>query len=85
MKHISDSIILHNGVAMPCVGLGTWQTTDEVTKSAVLAAFACGYRHIDTAAAYGSEGGVGAALRVSGLSREEVFYHQQTAQCLSRL
>ena len=73
MKHISDSVILANGVKMPCVGLGTWQTTDEVTKSAVLAAFAAGYRHIDTAAAYGSEGGVGAAMKASGLRREEIF------------
>ncbi len=73
MESISDSYILYNGVRMPCVGLGTWQTTNDVTKSAVLAAFACGYRHIDTAAAYGSESGVGAALRESGLPRAEVF------------
>ncbi len=73
MKSMKDTYRLHNGVEMPCVGLGTWQTTDEVTKNAVLAALALGYRHVDTAAAYGSEGGIGAALADSGLKREEVF------------
>ena len=73
MKSISDTVKLHNGVDMPCVGLGTWQTTDLVTKYAVLSAFSHGYRHIDTAAAYGSEGGVGDAMKESGLAREEIF------------
>ena len=73
MKALTDTYKLLNGVEIPCVGLGTWQTTDDVTKNAVLAAFALGYRHIDTAAAYGSEGGIGNALADSGLKREEVF------------
>ena len=64
---------LYNGVKIPVLGLGTWQTTDEVTKNAVLSAFAFGYRHIDTAAAYNSEGGIGKALKESGIKREEIF------------
>ena len=73
MKSLKDKYKLHNGVEIPCMGLGTWQTTDDVTKNAVLSAFALGYRHIDTAAAYGSEGGVGEAIKASGLKREEIF------------
>lgn len=73
MKSVNDTVKLANGVEMPCVGLGTWQTTDEVTRLSTLAAFALGYRHIDTAAAYGSEGGVGNAIADSGLRREDVF------------
>lgn len=73
MKSLSDTVKFHNGVEMPCVGLGTWQTTDLVTKYAVLSAFSHGYRHIDTAAAYGSEGGVGDAMKESGLAREDIF------------
>ena len=73
MKSAKDTVKLYNGVDMPCVGLGTWQTTDDLTKGAVLAALAFEYRHIDTAAAYGSEGGVGNAIADSGLKREEIF------------
>lgn len=73
MKSVNDTVKLANGVEMSCVGLGTWQTTDEVTRLSTLAAFALGYRHIDTAAAYGSEGGVGNAIADSGLRREDVF------------
>lgn len=73
MKSVNDTVKLANGVEMPCVGLGTWQTTDEVTRLSTLAAFALGYRHIDTAAAYGSEGGVGNAIADSELRREDVF------------
>ena len=73
MKSLTDTFKMHNGVEIPCIGLGTWQTTDDVTKNAVLSAFALGYRHVDTAAAYGSEGGVGDAIRESGLARSEIF------------
>ena len=73
MNSLTDGTRLHNGVILPSVGLGTWQTTDIVTKHAVLCALAFGYRHIDTAAAYGSEGGIGAALKDSGFKREEIF------------
>lgn len=64
---------LNNHVEMPAIGLGVFQTPPEETRSAVEAALATGYRHIDTAAAYGNEREVGAAVRDSGLSRDEIF------------
>lgn len=65
---------LANGVQMPVVGFGTWQTPDgEVAKESVKAALAAGYRHIDTAAAYGNETSVGEGIRESGIAREEIF------------
>lgn len=73
MKSLKDTFQLHNGVEIPCVGLGTWQSPDETAKNAVLSALSLGYRLIDTAAAYGNERGVGAAIAASGLKREEIF------------
>ncbi len=64
---------LNNHVEMPAVGLGVFQTPPEETRAAVEAALATGYRHIDTAAAYGNEREVGEALRSSGVPRDEVF------------
>ncbi|MCX0273431.1 aldo/keto reductase [Nocardia zapadnayensis] len=64
---------LNNGVEIPALGFGVYQTPPEETTSAVESALATGYRHIDTAAVYGNERGVGEALRRSGLSRDEVF------------
>ncbi len=64
---------LNNGVEMPAIGLGVFQTPPEETRSAVEAALSAGYRHIDTAAAYGNERQVGEALRNSGIDRDEVF------------
>lgn len=66
------TITLNSGAAMPQVGLGVWQASGK-TKSAVLAALRAGYRHIDTAAVYGNEAQVGAALVESGVPREQVF------------
>jgi diketogulonate reductase-like aldo/keto reductase len=65
-------VTLNNGVMIPQVGLGVWQSGGH-TKAAVAAALAAGYRHIDTAAVYGNEAQVGAALAESGIPREEVF------------
>ena len=67
MKSLTDTFKLYNGVEIPCVGLGTWQSTDETAKNAVLSALSLGYRLIDTAAAYGNERGVGAGVAASGL------------------
>ena len=54
---------LSNGVKMPCLGFGTWQSSDgEEAYNAVLSALRLGYRHIDTAAAYGNEKSVGLAV-----------------------
>ena len=65
---------LSNGVHIPAVGLGTWQTPDDETGyQAVLSALKLGYRHIDTAQGYRNEDIVGRAVRDSGISREEVF------------
>ena len=65
---------LANGVQIPAVGLGTWQTPDDETGyQAVLSALKLGYRHIDTAQGYRNEDILGRAVRDSGISREEVF------------
>lgn len=74
MKTLQDSFVLNNGVKIPCVGFGTWQTPDgETAVAAVREALGVGYRHIDTAAAYGNEVSVGEGIRASGLARSEVF------------
>ena len=65
---------LANGVKLPVLGFGTWQSPNgEVATNAVKTALEIGYRHIDTAAAYGNEESVGAGLAASGLAREDVF------------
>lgn len=68
-----ELITLNNGVTMPSAGLGVYQTPPEETVAAVQAALEVGYRHIDTAAAYGNEREVGEGLRRSGIPRENVF------------
>ncbi len=74
IQHISDTAKLHNGVEMPWLGLGVFQTEegDEVLQ-AVEVALKAGYRHIDTAAIYQNEQGVGQALGASDVPREDVF------------
>ena len=64
---------LNNGVKMPMLGYGVYQTPPEETERCVLEAVDVGYRSIDTAQAYGNEEGVGSALAKSGLPREEFF------------
>jgi 2,5-diketo-D-gluconate reductase A len=66
-------ITLRDGVDIPQLGFGVFQVPPEDTQRAVEEALAIGYRHIDTAAAYRNEAGVGAAVAASGLPREEVF------------
>lgn len=68
-----QTFTLNNGVTLPVLGLGVFQTPPAQTTAAVLAALETGYRHIDTAAAYGNEREVGEAIRRSGLPRDEVF------------
>lgn len=67
------TVTLHNGVEIPQLGLGVFQVPEDGTQALVEDALASGYRHIDTAAGYYNEDGVGAALKVSGLPREDVF------------
>lgn len=74
MKLLTDCYTLQNGVQIPCVGFGTWQTPDgEVGVNSVLCALEAGYRHIDTAQGYDNEESVGEAIRKSGIKREELF------------
>jgi diketogulonate reductase-like aldo/keto reductase len=68
-----DSYTLNNGVEMPALGFGVFQTPPDETRDAVRAALDAGYRHIDTAAAYGNEREVGEAVHASGVARDEVF------------
>ncbi|WP_348519316.1 aldo/keto reductase [Blastococcus sp. TF02-09] len=68
-----SSFTLNNGVQIPSVGFGVFQTPPDETVTAVQTALEVGYRHIDTAAAYGNERQVGEALRRSGIDRSEVF------------
>ncbi len=70
---IGDAALLHNGVAMPCLGLGVFQIGDADVEAAIGHALQVGYRHIDTAKMYGNEAGVGRAVRNADLSREDVF------------
>jgi 2,5-diketo-D-gluconate reductase A len=73
MTQPHPSLPLNDGRSIPQLGLGVWRTPADATAQAVQAALAAGYRHIDTAAIYGNEGGVGEGLRASGVAREQVF------------
>lgn len=78
MKHLQDTVTLHNGVKMPGFGLGVFKVEEgEELISAVKTAIVHGYRSIDTAAIYGNEEGVGKGIRegikAAGISREDVF------------
>ena len=68
-----DYVTLNNGVKMPQLGYGVYQTPPEETEDCVLTAIRNGYRSIDTAQAYGNEAGVGQAILKCGLPREELF------------
>jgi len=70
---MKPELTLNNGVTMPALGLGVFQSPPEETTAAVQAALSAGYRHIDTAAAYGNEREVGEGIRRSGLDRSDVF------------
>ena len=68
----SPELTLNNGIRIPAIGLGVFQAAPEDTARAVGAALATGYRHIDTAAAYGNERDVGEAIRRSAVDRDDV-------------
>lgn len=70
---LEENYTLANGVTIPKLGLGTWFIADDEAAGAVRAAVKAGYRHIDTAQAYGNERGVGEGVRTCGLSRGEIF------------
>lgn len=69
----NPQVKLNDGHSIPQVGFGVFQIPDDETQQAVEHALEAGYRHIDTAAAYGNEAAVGAGLRASGLPRDDVF------------
>jgi len=73
---------LNNGVEMPALGFGVFQTPWDETIAAVAAALQVGYRHVATAAAYGNEREVGEAIRRSGLDRSEVFVETKAGPSL---
>ncbi|GIF25916.1 diketogulonate reductase-like aldo/keto reductase [Actinoplanes tereljensis] len=70
---MTAELVLNNGVRMPALGLGVFQSPPEETAAAVEAALKIGYRHVDTAAAYGNEREVGEGIRRSGIDRGEIF------------
>ena len=70
---IGIPLVSANGAEIPAIGLGTFRLTGADAVTAVLAALAAGYRHIDTAAMYGNEAEVGEAIRASGLQRPAIF------------
>jgi 2,5-diketo-D-gluconate reductase A len=67
------TVTLNTGTAMPQLGFGVFQVPNEETAAAVTAAFAAGYRAVDTAAMYGNEEGVAKAIAESGIAREDLF------------
>ncbi|MCL2464106.1 MAG: aldo/keto reductase [Micrococcales bacterium] len=79
MSVLSEHFVMSNGVSIPKLGLGTWQTPQDVAPGAVEMALAAGYTHIDTARAYRNEAGVARGLRASGMPREQVFVTSKVA------
>ena len=74
MENLRSTYRLNNSVQIPKMGFGTWQLSDgDEAYNAVLSAIRAGYRHIDTAAMYGNEKSVGAAIKDSGVDRESLF------------
>ncbi|WP_329384374.1 aldo/keto reductase [Anaerofustis butyriciformans] len=74
MNKLTDTFKLNNGIDIPCIGYGTFQTPDgKSVEDGVKEALKIGYRHIDTAYFYQNEKGVGKAIRESGIKREDIF------------
>lgn len=76
---LNESYTLSNGIKIPKLGLGTWLIDDDKATEAVKQAVAIGYRHIDTAQAYGNETGVGAGVKNCGISRGDLFVTSKVA------
>ena len=73
MSDIQPTVTLNNGVELPALGFGVFQTPADVTQAAVEEAIRVGYRMVDTAASYLNEPEVGAAIAASGIERSELF------------
>ncbi|AEO66465.1 ae6e9d32-61d6-48c1-b809-b1540378fd3b [Thermothielavioides terrestris] len=90
IKNTAKTFKLNTGDSIPAIGLGTWQSRPGEVEKAVEAALRAGYRHIDTAFAYGNEKEVGEGIRASGVPREEIFlttkldnpWHKRSAEAL---
>lgn len=86
----SHTFTLNTGDKIPAIGLGTWQSKPHEVQTAVEAALRAGYRHIDTASAYGNEAEVGAGIKASGVARDQIWLttklfnndHQRVAAAL---
>lgn len=76
---LNQTYTLSNGVCIPKLGLGTWLIPDSEAAAAVESAIEIGYRHIDSAQAYGNERGVGQGVRASGIPREQIFITTKVA------
>lgn len=76
---LQEKYSLNNGMTIPKVGFGTWMIDDDAVVQAVKDALEIGYRHIDTAQAYGNERGVGEAIRTSGIDRSDIFLTTKVA------
>jgi diketogulonate reductase-like aldo/keto reductase len=79
MDVFSQKIKLNNGVEIPKLALGVWEIADDKVAEAVEGAIDLGYRHIDTAQAYGNERGVGEGVRDSGVARDKIFINSKIA------
>jgi glycerol 2-dehydrogenase (NADP+) len=75
---------LNNGIEIPALGLGTWQSTQQVGYDAVITAIKAGYKHIDTAWLYGNEEVIGRAIKDSGVNREDLFITTKLWNCFHR-
>ncbi|WP_454293896.1 aldo/keto reductase [Salana multivorans] len=79
MSIFTETYPLSNGVEIPRLGLGTWFIDDDDAAEAVREAARIGYRHVDTAQAYGNERGVGEGVRTCGVAREDLFVSTKLA------
>lgn len=70
---LNETYMLNSGYEIPKIAFGTWQIDNDAVTNAVKTALSLGYRHIDTAAAYQNETGVGKAIAESGIDREDIF------------
>lgn len=76
---LNETYVLSNGICIPKLGLGTWFIDNDKAAEAVRQAVSMGYRHIDTAQAYGNEEGIGIGVKTCGVSREEIFITSKVA------
>jgi diketogulonate reductase-like aldo/keto reductase len=79
MNVFEETYELSNGVKIPKLALGTWEIGDDQVADSVRSAIEIGYRHIDTAQAYGNERGVGEGVRTASVPREEIFVNSKIA------